>query len=266
MQSQGLIATTFPNQVVDAITMENAFDVFSSCFGYAAAIKGKDGLQRLAKGAQSLPPKMTLEQFNSAYEEVVNKLAAGNDGGEIPQMMLYWGRVPEGTDVDCNQPFVLSSDERGRALLVCCLEGDFTSHATDDSGKYTPEYQYLVDYLQPKISDMLELVDGDVSKVMKALAKDSTVKEILGTMGDKSAITFMDFNGTQVQIETSDKDRVENEWGTISREIPKPADEPAVEEPVEEPAAEPVVEPKKTMTLAERRTRTQRYHQDTCHR
>lgn len=180
--SKGVIIERLAGKAMSAEVMTKLAAIYPGTFGYAAMIDGK------LETCSGLDPKDM-----ASYDEILSSDDA-----------IYY----LGTDVPAKgaeQPFILQVDEQSKPTLISFIEGEF------DEG----EYAYVKTFLMPKADDIADLVDGDTTKIMKGLRKQSNVDELSAHYGRRGVVMLMANNGDHFYIETNEQ-RKTTDWGQIS--------------------------------------------------
>lgn len=145
--------------------------------------------------ADNLSPKDLVDPYGAVLDEF--------------NTVLYFGE-------DKAQPFIAVKDEKDVPQLVCFIEGDYADH--HDTNGLSDEQNFFNTVLQPEIDEILELVEGDVTKLVKALKKDKKAGDIMARYGERGTVTFMDNTGDFFALEKPGK-HLDFDWGTASQGI-----------------------------------------------
>lgn len=117
-------------------------------------------------------------------------------------------------NMDDVSPFWLIEKDEA-PLLVCLIEGNFPGFVKAGSS-HPSEYHFLQDYLQPKITDLWELCDGDLLKLMAFIEKPAFKKELLAHANPRGCITFVAANGKALTFAVGEG-HCEYTWGWVSQ-------------------------------------------------
>lgn len=158
-------------------------------FGYAILCDGKITLAQNLEPSQLPEYKDILKEFSTVY---------------------YFG-------TDTGQPCILLKNEKDSPLLVAFLEGDYEDY--HDTNGQTDTANFVKDYLQTKIDDMVDMFDGDVAKVSKAIKKPSSADDIIAKCGKRAVLTFFDISEDIYSLQTEDSGRLEFDWGAASHAL-----------------------------------------------
>lgn len=165
---------------------------YPGSFGYAAMVDGK-----LDIGQDLLTTDIPT------YEEVLGK--------DDVKYFLSKEPCPKGSE----QPFILLKNEQDQPVLIAMIEGDCDDW--HDTNGQTDEANFVKSVLMPKIDDITDTLEGDISKIVKYLQKATVVQELLSKLGDRAVISFMANTGDAFSIEANTH-RKKFDWGEMSIE------------------------------------------------
>lgn len=146
---------------------------------------------------------------------------------------IYLCNSESAINMDDVSPFWLL-DKDDSPLLVAFIEGSFPGFAKTGSS-HPSEYHFLQDHLQPKITDLWELCDGDLLKLMAFIEKPAFKKELLVHANPRGCVTFVAANGKALTFATGEGS-CEYKWGWVSQNYGYALDAPKPEKKPEETA------------------------------
>lgn len=237
----GLVAEVDAKTKIPDKQLEAIMTAYPSCWGYAAPFTNKQGVRKLQIATVKLPEGWSAKDIQDMKAQV-------QDG--MPEMMEYFGKFPANIDDVCMQPFPLLENDKGNVTLCLFMEGDYDHWKKEDEENHTnltPEYICYRDKIAPLILKLETQCRGDVNQIVKELA-DPVYRDILeGTFDKRGVMYFLAESGVSQLIEDQNDKRKDEDWGSVSNDIPEV---PATEE-VE--VKEPEKEPEKELSLAEKR-------------
>jgi hypothetical protein len=234
-QYTGLIAELSANATIPGKQLEAIMTAYPTCWGYAAPVTdAKTGVKKMLMAATKLPEGWSAKDLQDMKAEIRG----------TPEMMEYFGKMPDNTEDVCMQPFPLLENDGGGVTLCLFMEGDFEHWAKEDEPNHSPEYICYRDKITPLVNKLNNLVGGNITKLVKELGSSEFQDILEGTFNERGVIYFLADNGASQLIEGGNDKRKDEDWGSTSNEVPE-VEAPVVEAPVEEPAKE--------LTLAEKR-------------
>lgn len=237
----GLIAELDTNATIPGKQLEAIMTAYPSCWGYAAPITDKQGHKKLLMAATKIPEGWAAKDIQDMKAQLQG----------TPEMMEYFGKFPAHIDDVCMQPFPLLEDDKGNVLLCLLMEGDYDHWKKEDEESHTnlsPEYICYRDMISPLVLKLETHCRGDVSQIVKELA-DPVYRDILeGTFEKRGVMHFLAYNGASQLIEGENDKRKDEDWGSVSNEVPE-IKEGTSPEPIEEKIPETAPE----LSLAEKR-------------
>lgn len=237
-QYSGLIVELSANASIPGKQLGAIMTAYPTCWGYAAPVKDKKtGATKLLMAATKIPQGFSPKDIQDMKAELHG----------TPEMMEFFGKFPDNVDDVCMQPFPLLEDDKGNTTLCLFMEGDYDHWSKEDELNLSPEYICYRDKISPLVNKLNDFCKGDISQLVKELG-GPVVQEILeGTFADRGVMYFLADNGASQMIEGGNDKRKDEDWGSVSNEVPE-VKEGTSPEPKEEPAdAQP------TLSLAEKR-------------
>lgn len=113
------------------------------------------------------------------------------------------------------QPFIID-DVDEKVFIAIGLEGDFSKHADPKSG-HTEAYNLAQNVIIPRILEVLELTDANMTKVRKELESDTFNTLFLSNVDHRGSLTILGLDGDPIW---RGKNELGNDyaWGQISNE------------------------------------------------
>lgn len=238
-QYSGLIVELSANASIPGKQLEAILNAYPTCWGYAAPVTDKKtGANKMLMAATKLPQGWSAKDLQDMKAQI----------SETPEMMEFFGKMPDNIDDVCMQPFPLLENAKGGVTLALFMEGDFDHWAKEDEPNLSPEYLCYRDKISPLILKLETMCRGDVTAIVKELA-DPVYRDVLeGTFENRGVIYFLADNGASQLIEGGNDDkRKDEDWGSVSNEVPEV---PQVEE-VKVDSTPATAKPE--LTLAEKR-------------
>lgn len=239
MDYSGLIAELSPNATIPGKQLEAIMTAYPTCWGYAAPVTDKkSGAHKLLMAATKIPEGWSAKDIQDMKAELQG----------TPEMMEYFGKFPDGTEDVCMQPFPLLEDDKGNTKLCLFMEGDYEHWAKEDEPNHSPEYICYRDKISPLVNKLNGMLGGDVNKLVKELGSTEFQDILEGTFNDRGVMYFLADNGASQMIEGGNDKRKDEDWGSVSNEVPE-IKEGTSSEPIEEKVPDAAPE----LSLAEKR-------------
>lgn len=244
-QYQGLIAELSAHATIPGKQLEAIMTAYPTCWGYAAPVEDKQGNKKLLMAATKLPEGWSAKDIQDMKAQIPN----------LPEMMEYFGKYPDGTDDVCMQPFPCLEDDNGNVLLCLFLEGDYDHWAKADEPNHTPEYICYRDKISPLVNKLNKLLNDNVTKVVKELGSTEFQEILEGTFADRGVMYFLSNTGASQMIEGGNEKRKDEEWGSLSNEVPE------VQQTTDTNVEEETVSAAPELSLAEKRAQRKKFQE-----
>lgn len=160
---------------------------------------------------------MVVERFDDIEDEPVEKhfkeFTGILENTKKFSRMFIFGQCPEEFETAEVQPWTIIKDSKGSPMVVVAIDGDFPQHVGD--GKTSEAFNYVNDYLGPKIEEMYALFGNDPSKLDTYLRGPAFGKDLALTYGHRAVFEFMPLVGLPF---TQGKNEIgcEVTWGRAS--------------------------------------------------
>jgi hypothetical protein len=130
------------------------------------------------------------------------------------EQVWFFGNMPDKFFDDEMQPFdVLTVD--GKCILAVAIEGDMTKMQKGETPR-TGEFFLAKEYLTPKIAEMFEDSNSNLSKLLDKMRRPSFLTDLNNNIGPGSTVTFIAGDG-QVLTFGHNNTLLEQDWGWSSR-------------------------------------------------
>lgn len=108
-------------------------------------------------------------------------------------LVFYFCNSESAINMDDVSPFTLVEEGEGDDAIpkiAAFVEGNFPGFVKKDSS-HPSAFHFVEDHLRSKITDLYELAEGDLPKIMNFINKEKFKTELLGHAKDNGVITFV---------------------------------------------------------------------------
>lgn len=196
MSQTGVIIRRKGNQLVPNEVFEKA--LINNPTAWGAAITTEDGLQINCGGAEDINVDFFQETINAFPKDDIT---------------FYLGNSDAAVNLEDVSPYVLLTNGDD-PLIVAFIEGNFPGLAQEKSS-HPPEFFLANSVLAPKLSELFELTDSNLDKLMVYIEKATFKKDILLNAVSRGYITIVASNGKSVTLAVGDTAK-EYPWGWVS--------------------------------------------------
>lgn len=198
-----------PNKTMPEAFKTKVLTDYNTAFGFASPQANESSIhyQKFTSGDDDLTEK--LKDVEEAYKSdrvFYNFLGVGDD---------------DDISVDSLQPFVLLTDgeegDKEKTLLVAMLDGDFAKYDKEDDSD-TNEYRLVDSYLKDKISQLVEIVNGDLAMLMNNLGKNKTKEDMKEHLAPRGTVLLIPVEGEAIAFVDNDKSG-QWDWGFATNSL-----------------------------------------------
>lgn len=144
-------------------------------------------------------------------------------------------------------PFELAANGEDEPVVAVAIDGDFPGFAKEKSSH--PPMYHLANFVGDKVTDMLNILDGDLDKTFSKMANDDFKDKIKMNAVSRGYLTFLGLNDKAVTIFQGDTAK-EYPWGWVSNTFNWDGGGTKVEEPKKKGLFKSTVREKATTATA----------------
>lgn len=204
-----VLGIKLPGHDVNDDWATRALAKFPSYAGVSAVVANEDGsktMQTLHHITDKDHPAWTLEGFKELFGQFKEET-----------VIFSMGRSATVVHAEDVMPFILTcnDDADSSAALVAYLAGDYNTYAVEGAA-LSPESFAVMKYLLPKLDQLVELVEGDVDKLMDQINKQVFRDDIAKMWTGTGTVIIHSDSDKFCEFHANEELRRHYPWGVVS--------------------------------------------------